>query len=111
MDTWHCPTGAIELQLYKNKMKSIIGCKELTHKVIDDYLRIGGWRDRKLLPWEHCAMHFEKMYHKLDRERMCGIYSCLYEGKTYYYGIGLEEPVITDDMEQHGKWLVYTWAD
>lgn len=110
MDGWKCPAQSLERKSLLEAMKAIIGCSELTHDIIDEY-RKKSWRERKLLPWEHCGMHFEKMYSPFSRERMCGIYTCDYRGKTYYFGIGLDEPVITDDMEKNGRWLVYTWAD
>ena len=97
-------------ELY-NEMKSRIGCDELTHEILAEYL-CTGWRDRKLFSWEHCGMHFEKMYSPMCRQSLnFGVRMCLYDGKTYYFGLGLEEPVVTDDMLKNGKWLVYTWAD
>ena len=39
------------------------------------------------------------------------IHLCNYKGKSYYFGLGLEEPEVTDDMLKNGTWLVYTWSD
>jgi len=93
------------------KMKKIIGCTELTHETLDEYIK-SGWWTRKMLPWEHCGMHFEKVWGAMGRERIKhGIYKCIYFGKPYYFGLGLEEPSVSDDMLENGTWLVYTWSD
>lgn len=97
-------------QLY-DEMKFRIGCDELSHELLAEYLS-SGWWERTLLPWEHCGMHFEKMYSPICQQNLAfGIHKCLYNGESFYFGIGLEEPIVTDDMLKNATWLVYTWAD
>ena len=94
-----------------DEMKRSIGCPELTHEVLDTYLS-SGWWERAMLPWEHCGMHFEKIYGPMSRLYLAGgIYKCRYHEKAFYFGLGLEEPFVTDDMVKNGIWLIYTWAD
>ena len=93
------------------KMKKIIGCKKLTHEILNEYLSRGWWA-REMLPWEHCAMRFQKIYGPMRREYVTqGIHGCHYQDRFYYFGLGLDEPEITDDMIEHGVWFVYTWSD
>lgn len=97
-------------ELY-NRMKEIIGCDELTHEVLGNYL-CSGWWTREMLPWEHCGMRFQKVYFPMYRDCLkTDIHLCNYKGKSYYFGLGLEEPEVTDDMLKNGTWLVYTWSD
>lgn len=44
-------------------------------------------------------------------EDVYGIYSCIYNCSTYYFGIGKEEVQISQDMIANGKWYVYTFCD
>lgn len=93
------------------KMEKIIGCKNLTHEILEDYLS-SGWWNREMLPWEHCGMSFQKLCVPMSRSFLAGdIYNCVYNDKSYYFGLGLEEPEVTDDMLKNGTWLVYTWSD
>lgn len=93
------------------KMQKIIGCSELTHEVLRDYISTGWW-NREMLPWEHCGMTFQKVCFPMYRECLkTGIHLCNYQDKTYYFGLGLEEPEVTDDMLENGHWCVYTWSD
>ena len=95
------------------RMKEIIGCQELTHDAIHTYTR-SGWWTREMLPWEHCAMSFQSLWQSVAmRKEFWGrnIYLCIHHEKPYYFGIGLEEPEVTDDLLKNGHWLVYTWAD
>ena len=93
------------------EMKKIIGCTELTHEILDEYLSRGWW-EREMLPWEHCAMRFQTICGPMRKEYVTQeIHSCHYRGNVYYFGLGLDEPEITDDMIKHGVWLVYTWSD
>ena len=93
------------------RMKKIIGCKELTHEILNNYLRTGSW-EREMLPWEHCGMRFSKMCVPMGKESLkYGIHYCNYNGKPYYFGLGLKEPDVTDDMLENGYWAVYTWSD
>lgn len=97
-------------ELY-NRMKEIIGCDELTHEVLDNYI-CSGWWTREMLPWEHCGMQFQKVYFPMYRDCLkTDIHLCNYNNKSYYFGLGLEEPEVTDDMLKNGTWLVYTWSD
>ena len=92
-------------------MKHIIGCSKLTHDIINQYLSSNQW-NRKMLPWEHCAMSFQKMCFPMNRDSLqYGIHFCRYNDKPYYFGIGLDEPEVTDDMLENATWLVYTWSD
>ena len=38
------------------------------------------------------------------------ILQCEYNGETYYFGIGKEEPPITEDMRENGRWTCQTYA-
>ena len=102
------------MDFFKNKdllyaeMQEIIGCTELTHEIVLDYIT-PLWHYRKLLPWEHCGKSFQKPYGGTYSGGE--IYLCSYEGKDYIFGIGLDEPEITEDMRKNGSWLCYTWAD
>ena len=99
-----------QTQLYM-RMKEIIGCQEVTNEVLQEYLSTGWWT-REMLPWEHCAMKFQRIYGTMRRKCLGhDIYLCRYQDKPYYFGIGIEEPIVTDDMLENGTWLVYTWAD
>ena len=98
-------------ELY-NEMKKIIGCEELSHEIVGEYLSRGFWNTRKLLPWEHCGMKFQKICFQMYRECLkSGIHLCNYQDKSYYFGLGLKEPEVTNDMLKNGTWLVYTWSD
>ena len=98
-------------ELY-NKMKEIIGYSELTHDVLDEYIYSGGWWERKMLPWEHCSMRFQEVYGPMNRASLLnGIYRCDYYKKSFYFGIGLKEPSVSDDMLKNGKWFVYSYSD
>ena len=93
------------------KMKKIIGCDELTHADVQNYIS-SGWWNREMLPWEHCGMRFHKVYGSMGRGSLkSGIHYCNYNDKPYYFGIGLDEPEVTDDMLENGYWAVYTWSD
>lgn len=46
-----------------------------------------------------------------SNEDVYGVYTCVYNGREYYFGVGREEVPITEDMRQNGVWYVYTWAD
>ena len=93
------------------KMQKIIGCDKLTHEILDKYIS-SGWWNREMLPWEHCGMAFQKVYCPMRRESLKhDIHFCRYNDKPYYFGLGLEEPEVTDDMLENGYWAVYTWAD
>lgn len=93
------------------EMKKIIGCAELTPEILDDYIS-SGWWTREMLPWEHCGMDFQKVYGSMSRICLTsGIHKCRYQGKSYYFGLGLDEPTVTDDMLENATWLVYTWSD
>ena len=94
-----------------SKMKKIIGCEELTHEILNEYIH-SGWWNREMLPWEHCGMAFQKMCVPMHRSFLgTDIYYCNYNDKPYYFGLGLKEPEVTDDMLENGKWFVYTWSD
>lgn len=98
-------------ELYE-KMKEIIGCAELTHDILDAYIHSGGWWKREMLPWEHCAMSFQRIYGSMSKNCLpYDIYLCRYHGKPFFFGLGLNEPEVTDDMLENGTWLVYTWSD
>ena len=93
------------------RMEKIIGCEKLTHEILDEYLS-SGWWNREMLPWEHCGMQFQKVCFKMYRACLeSGIHRCNYNDKSYYFGLGLEEPEVTDDMLENGYWTVYTWSD
>ena len=93
------------------KMEKIIGCKKLTHEALRNYMYSGAW-NREMLPWEHCGMSFQRVSPPIHRNCLnSGIYYCNYQDKPYYFGLGLDEPEITDDMLENGTWLVYTWSD
>ena len=93
------------------RMEKIIGCKNLTHEILHDYISTGWW-EREMLPWEHCGKTFSKVYCKMSRECLkYDIHFCRYNDKPYYFGLGLEEPEVTDDMLENGYWAVYTWSD
>lgn len=97
-------------ELY-DEMKRIIGCEELTHEILDNYI-CSGWWTREMLPWEHCGMQFQKVYFPMYRDCLkTDIHLCNYQDKSYYFGLGLKEPEVTDDMLKNGTWLVYTWSD
>lgn len=94
------------------KMKKIIGCSKLNHEIVHKYLHSGLLNTRKMLPWEHCGKTFQKMCFQMKKELLnSGIYLCRYDSKPYYFGIGLDEPEVTNDMLENGTWLVYTWSD
>lgn len=91
-------------------MKEIIGCEELTHDVLKNYLNTFWWK-RKMLPWEDCGKSFQKVYSPMKRKLLNnGIYLCNYYDKLYYFGLGLDEPFVTNDMIKNGVWFVYTWS-
>ena len=93
------------------KMKELIGCSRLTHEVLHDYLHTEWWF-RKMLPWEYCSKTFQKVCFPMNRECLNNdIYLCSYQDKPYYFGLGLKEPEVTDDMLENGAWFVYTWSD
>lgn len=93
------------------KMKKIIGCSELTHELLRNYLS-SGWWTREMLPWEHCGMKFQKICFPMYKECLkTGIFLCNYKDKSYYFGLGLNEPEVTEDLLENGTWLVYTWSD
>ena len=93
------------------KMEKIIGCDKLTHEILNDYIS-SGWWNREMLPWEHCGMTFQKMCVPMRASFLeSDIHYCWYKDKPYYFGLGLEEPEVTDDMLQNGTWCVYTWSD
>lgn len=93
------------------KMKEIIGCTELTHEAVEEYLRPSA-QTKAMLPWEHCAMGFYKISCGMSRGGLeHGIHRCVYQGKAYYFGIGLDESVLSDEMLNYGVWSVYTWMD
>lgn len=95
----------------EHKMKKIIGCKELTHEAVQEYIS-SGWWGREMLPWEHCGMEFSKVCVPMHRSFLTSdIHHCIYHGKSYYFGIGLDEPTVTDDMLENAEWFVYTWSD
>jgi hypothetical protein len=94
------------------KMQKIIGCEKLTHEIVGEYLSRGFWNTRELLPWEHCGKKFQKLCVPMKRSFLNdGIHLCNYNDKSYYFGIGLDEPEVTEDMLQNGYWCVYTWSD
>lgn len=94
-----------------HKMEKIIGCPKLTHEALHEYIS-SGWWNRKMLPWEHCGMRFQKIAVPMRRDFLTeGIHYCWYNAKPYYFGLGLSEPEVTDDMLEKGTWLVYTWSD
>ena len=102
----------MDISKLHDEMKKIIGCEEVTHEIVGEYLRRGFWNTRKLLSWEHCGKNFQKIYFTMCREYLnSGIYLCNYQDKSYYFGIGLKEPEVTDDMLKNGIWLVYTWSE
>ena len=93
------------------KTKKAIGCSELTHELLHNYLS-SGWWNREMLPWKHCGMKFQKICFPMYKECLkTGIHLCNYKEKSYYFGLGLNEPEVTDDMLKNGTWLVYTWSD
>ena len=93
------------------KMQKIIGCEELTHEVLDNYLSTGWWT-REMLPWEHSGMKFQKLCVPMRKEFLKNdIHYCYYNDTPYYFGLGLKEPEVTDDMLKNGTWCVYTWSD
>ena len=105
-----CESFEQKTELY-DKMQKIIRCPKVTHEIISDFLK-DYWTKREMLPWEHCAMKFQRMGVPMKREFLSnGIYRCNYGKNSYFFGIDLDEPEITDDMLQNGTWLVYTWAD
>ena len=68
---------------------------------------------RDLLPWEHCAMRFYKIEEPYISRNIAlkSIMRCYYKDKVFFFNIGLDEPMITQDMLLYGNWQVYTWAD
>ena len=93
------------------EMKKIIGCTKLTHEILNEYLSRGWW-EREMLPWEHCGKRFQEICVPMRKEYVTQeIHSCHYQDKVYYFGLGLDEPTITDDMIEQGVWFVYTWSD
>ena len=71
---------------------------------------------RKPIIWEwESSMAFQAI-NLIDRVptrngKVYGIYLCKYKGEEYYFGIGKEEPTITEDMIKNGEWSEYTWTD
>ena len=97
-----CPTS---------KIKRNNSCDKLTHETLHNYI-CSGWWNREMLPWEHCGMQFQKLCVPMQKEFLeTGIYLCNYNDEPYYFGIGLAEPEVTDDMLKNGHWRVYTWSD
>ncbi len=99
--------NAYGMQYAKERADEIIKYREATQETMWTY---GGTP-----PWEwYYAKDFYRIY-DLDRIPdsipVYNIYECVYQGKTYYYGVGKEEPPITEDMRKNGKWYGYTWAD
>jgi hypothetical protein len=95
-----------------DKQEYIEGKRPMTAKEIDDYIE-GLWCNRNLLPWEHCGKAFRNIiepYILRDIVAEC-ILRCVYKDEVFFFNIGIEEPEITQDMIQCGKWQVYTWAD
>lgn len=93
------------------KMEKIIGCKKLTHEILNEYIS-SGWWEREMLPWEHSGKRFQKMCVPMSANFLkSDIYFCRYNDKPYYFGLGLDEPEVTDDMLENGYWAVYTWSD
>ena len=67
-------------------------------------------------PWEWpTAMSFQKIVAARcipkSNEDVYGVYTCVYNGREYYFGVGREEVPITEDMRQNGVWYVYRWSD
>jgi hypothetical protein len=93
-------------------MKKIIGCNELTHEQVHKYI-CSGWWNREMLPWEHCGMKFQRRCMPMSKIFLTtgDIHYCHYNDKIYYFGLGLKEPELTNDMLENGDWFVYTWAD
>lgn len=82
-----------------------------THAIVFWYIQAGWWQ-REMLSWEHVAMGFHKLNVPMKRILLeSGIHYCLYNDSHYYFGIGLEEPIVTEDMLNNGVWFVYTWSD
>lgn len=84
----------------------------MTAKEIQSYID-APWYKRTLLPWEHCAMRFyeiEEPY--ISRDIAHGsILRCYYKEDVFFFNIGIDEPIITQEMILDGDWEVYTWSD
>lgn len=84
------------------------------HEYITEVLQTTFWK-RPMLPWEHSGMRFfEVEYFDGITEGGVGLTSPVrvcYEGKCYYYNIGIEAPEPTEEMIAKGSWQIYTWAD
>lgn len=81
---------------------------ESVHKILQN-----DWWKRDLLPWEHAGKKFydisvEYIIKNIERKTEL---RCFYNDQVYYFNIGTEEPEITEEMINNGKWQVYTWSD
>ena len=93
------------------KMEKIIGCNKLTHEILHDYLCSDN-QNRERFPWERCGMAFRRVARPLERNSIKnGIHYCWYQDRPIYFGMGLAEPDVTDDMLENGEWCVYTLAE
>ena len=84
----------------------------MTSKEVNDYIRTS-WFERELLPWEHCAMRFYGIKEPYISRNIANgsILRCFYKEDVFFFNIGIDEPVITQEMILYGNWQVYTWAD
>lgn len=81
---------------------------ESVHKILQN-----DWWKRDLLPWEHAGKKFYdiSVEYTIKNIQLKNVMRCFYDDKVYYFNIGTEEPEITEEMINNGKWQVYTWSD
>lgn len=84
----------------------------MDNRTINEVLQKSWW-EREMLPWEHSAMKFHHISYDLIEPniQMKNIMFCNYKDEPYYFNIGTDEPLITEEMKREGSWAVYTWAD
>ena len=79
------------------------------HKFIHELLE-RPWEERARMPWEHCLKSFSKieLYQVEVNFRLMNPLKLIFNGKAYYFNIGLVEPELTEKMIMNGEWGVYS---
>ena len=109
-DFWHCYEPSV-----KPDEKGMAYMQEMTEKMIR-YRDLTADEIRKdpsgAVWWWPNVLCFEGAVWEIPKTNadVKEILQCTYNGETYYFGIGKEEPTITEDMRENGDWRSQTFT-